>query len=72
MRLFGQTPLRLSARGHRYRAGDDSAHPVHDGGVVFAVSQAGQTAAFNARSGLLLWDQPIGGIEMPAQVNLCF
>ena len=45
--------------------GDVRAHPVHDGGVVFAVSQAGQTAAFNARSGLLLWDQPIGGIEMP-------
>ena len=45
--------------------GDIRAHPVHDGGVVFAVSQAGQTAAFNARSGLLLWDQPIGGIEMP-------
>ena len=45
--------------------GDIRAHPVHDGGVVFAVSQAGQTAAFNARSGLLLWNQPIGGIEMP-------
>ena len=45
--------------------GDIRAHPVHDGGVIFAVSQAGQTAAFNARSGLLLWDQPIGGIEMP-------
>ena len=45
--------------------GDIRAHPVHDGGVVYAVSQAGQTAAFNARSGLLLWDQPIGGIEMP-------
>ena len=44
---------------------DIRAHPVHDGGVIFAVSQAGQTAAFSARSGLLLWDQPIGGIEMP-------
>jgi outer membrane protein assembly factor BamB len=44
---------------------DIRAHPVHDGGLIFAVSQAGQTAAFNARSGLLVWDQPIGGIEMP-------
>lgn len=44
---------------------DIRAHPVHDGGLIFAVSQAGQTAAFNARSGLLIWDQPIGGIEMP-------
>jgi len=45
--------------------GDIRAHPVFDGGLVLAVSQAGQIAAFNARSGLLLWDQPIGGIEMP-------
>ncbi len=45
--------------------GDIRAHPVHDGGLIFAVSQAGQIAAFNARSGLLVWDQPIGGIEMP-------
>lgn len=45
--------------------GDIRAHPVHDGGLIFVVSQAGQIAAFNARSGLLVWTQPIGGIEMP-------
>jgi len=45
--------------------GDIRAHPVFDGELVIAISQAGQIAAFNARSGLLLWDQPIGGIEMP-------
>ena len=45
--------------------GDIRAHPVHDGGLVFAVSQSGRTAAYAARSGLLLWDLPIGGIEMP-------
>ncbi|MDC1383885.1 PQQ-binding-like beta-propeller repeat protein [Candidatus Puniceispirillum sp.] len=45
--------------------GDIRAHPVHDGGLVFVVSQAGQIAAFNSRTGLLVWDQPIGGIEMP-------
>jgi outer membrane protein assembly factor BamB len=45
--------------------GDIRAHPVHDGGLVFVVSQAGQIAAFNSRTGLLIWDQPIGGIEMP-------
>ena len=32
---------------------------------MFAVSQAGQIAALYARSGLLAWEQPIGGIEMP-------
>ena len=33
--------------------------------MVFAVSQSGRTAAYAVRSGLLLWDLPIGGIEMP-------
>jgi len=45
--------------------GDVRAHPVHDGGMLFVISQSGRIAAFNARSGLLVWDQPIGGIEMP-------
>ena len=45
--------------------GDIRAHPVHDGGLVFAVSQSGRTAAYAVRTGLLLWDLPIGGIEMP-------
>ena len=45
--------------------GDIRAHPVHDGGLVFAISQSGRTAAYVVRSGLLLWDLPIGGIEMP-------
>ena len=45
--------------------GDIRAHPVHDGGLVFAVSQSGRTSAFAVRSGLLLWELPIGGIEMP-------
>ena len=45
--------------------GDIRAHPVHDGGMIFVISQSGRIAAFNARSGLLVWDQPIAGIEMP-------
>ena len=45
--------------------GDIRAHPVHDGGLVFAASQSGRTAAFAVRSGLLLWELPISGIEMP-------
>ena len=44
---------------------DIRGHPVHDGGMVFAVSQSGRIAAYAARSGLVLWDLPIGGIEMP-------
>jgi outer membrane protein assembly factor BamB len=45
--------------------GDIRAHPVHDGGLVFAVSQSGRMGAFAVRSGLLLWELPIGGVEMP-------
>jgi outer membrane protein assembly factor BamB len=45
--------------------GDITAHPVHDGGLIFVVSQAGQIAAYNAQSGLLLWDRPVGGTAMP-------
>ena len=45
--------------------GDIRAHPVHDGGLVFAASQSGRTAAFAVRSGLLLWELPVSGIEMP-------
>ncbi len=35
--------------------GDVRAHPVHDGGMLFVISQSGRIAAFNARSGLLVW-----------------
>jgi outer membrane protein assembly factor BamB len=63
--IWSDTLAAFSPRTPLQRLGDIRAHPVFDGGLVFVVSQAGQTAAFNVRSGLLLWDQPIGGIEMP-------
>ena len=45
--------------------GDITAHPVHDGGLIFVVSQVGQISAYNARSGLVVWSKPIGGNQMP-------
>ena len=63
--VWSDTLAAFSPRTPLQRLGDIRAHPVFDGGLVFAVSQAGQIAAFNARSGLLVWDQPVGGIEMP-------
>jgi outer membrane protein assembly factor BamB len=45
--------------------GDIRAHPVHDGGLVFVISQSGRIGAFSGRTGMLVWDQAIGGIEMP-------
>lgn len=45
--------------------GDVRAHPVHDGGMIFSISQSGRMAAYSARNGLSVWSQNIGGIEMP-------
>ena len=55
----------LSPRTSIEAIGDIRAHPIHDGGLIFVVSQSGRLAAFSGRSGLLVWDQRIGGIEMP-------
>ena len=63
--IWSDSLAAFSPRTPLQRLGDIRAHPVFDGGLVFAVSQAGQIAAFNARSGLSIWDKPIGGIEMP-------
>ena len=45
--------------------GDVRATPVHDGGLIFVVSQSGRFVAFSARTGLPVWERAIGGIEMP-------
>ena len=45
--------------------GDVRAHPVHDGGLIFVIGQSGRIVAFNARSGLPVWERAIGGLEMP-------
>ena len=63
--IWSDTLAAFSPRTPLQGLGDIRAHPVFDGGLIFAVSQAGQIAAFNARSGLLVWDQLIGCIEMP-------
>ena len=39
--------------------------PVIDRGVVIAISNSGQIAAVNLRTGRRIWDRAIGGIESP-------
>jgi outer membrane protein assembly factor BamB len=63
--IWSDSLAAFSPRTPLQSLGDIRAHPVHGGGLIFAVSQAGQIAALNARSGMLAWEQPIGGIEMP-------
>ncbi len=41
------------------------AHPVHDGGLVVAVTMSGQMAAFNTSSGHQIWTKAIASISMP-------
>ena len=45
--------------------GDVRAHPVHDGGLIFVISQSGRLVAFSARNGLPVWERAIAGLEMP-------
>ena len=45
--------------------GDVRATPVHDGGLIFVISQSGRLVAFSARNGLPVWERAIAGIEMP-------
>ena len=44
---------------------DINAHPVHDGGFVFVITNGGFMYAFNAVTGRIVWEQSIQGIEMP-------
>jgi len=39
--------------------------PIIDRGIVVAISNAGQIAAINLRTGRRIWDRSIGGIESP-------
>ena len=63
--LWTDTVATFSPRTSIEGIGDIRAHPIHDGGLIFVVSQAGRLAAFSGRNGLLVWEQRIGGIEMP-------
>jgi outer membrane protein assembly factor BamB len=39
--------------------------PIIDRGIVFAISNSGQFAAINLRTGRRIWERPIGGVESP-------
>ena len=45
--------------------GDVRATPVHDGGLIFVISQSGRLVAFSSRNGLPVWERRIAGLEMP-------
>ena len=45
--------------------GDVRATPVHDGGLIFVISQSGRLVAFSSRNGLPVWERKIAGLEMP-------
>jgi len=45
--------------------GDVRAHPVHDGKLIFVMSQSGRMVAYQAASGIDIWEQALTAIEMP-------
>ena len=45
--------------------GDITAHPIHDGARVIAVTQTGVMVVYNARTGRVLWDRNIRSLTMP-------
>ena len=63
--IWTDTLAAVNPRTPLQSVGDITGHPVHDGGVILAVSQAGQFAAYNAQSGLLIWDLPLASTQMP-------
>ncbi|MEO1041074.1 MAG: PQQ-binding-like beta-propeller repeat protein [Pseudomonadota bacterium] len=45
--------------------GDVAGSPVVDRGAVFAVTQSGQMTGIDARTGTVVWEQPVGGYHTP-------
>ena len=48
-----------------FHTGDIVANPLYKNGIVYIVSQAGFTAAFDLETSETLWNVPIGGFETP-------
>ncbi|MGU9961818.1 MAG: PQQ-binding-like beta-propeller repeat protein [Candidatus Puniceispirillales bacterium WSBS_2018_MAG_OTU23] len=44
---------------------DIRAHPVHDGGFIYAISHSGTLYAFNAETGRIVWEKGLQGLVMP-------
>ena len=63
--LWTDSVAALQPRTPIQTIGDVRATPVHDGGLIFVVSQSGRFVAFSARNGLPVWERNIAGIEMP-------
>jgi len=45
--------------------GDIAGSPVVDQGAIFTVSQSGQMAGVDFRTGSIAWEQPVGGFHTP-------
>ena len=63
--LWTDSVASLMLRTPIQNLGDVRANPVHDGGLIFVISQSGCLVAFSARNGLPVWERAIAGLEMP-------
>ncbi|GGY44658.1 outer membrane protein assembly factor BamB family protein [Parvularcula lutaonensis] len=60
-----QTISRTSKLNALSVLGDIAASPIIDRGAVFSVSQSGQMAGIDLRTGAVAWERPVGGYHTP-------
>ena len=63
--LWADSLASFNPRTPLQELGDVRAHPVHDGKLIFVISQSGRMIAYQAATGIELWEQPITSIEQP-------
>ena len=45
--------------------GDVLAHPIHEGEMIYVISQSGLLSAYEAKTGFQIWEHPLAGVQMP-------
>ena len=63
--LWADSLASFNPRTPLQELGDVRAHPVHDGKLIFVIAQSGRMVAYQAATGIDIWEQPITAIEQP-------
>ena len=63
--LWADSLASFNPRTPLQELGDVRAHPVHDGKLIFVIAQSGRMVAYQAVTGIDIWEQPLTAIEMP-------
>ncbi|MGC6518165.1 MAG: PQQ-binding-like beta-propeller repeat protein [Candidatus Puniceispirillaceae bacterium] len=63
--LWADSLASFNPRTPLQELGDVRAHPVHDGKLIFVIAQSGRMVAYQAVTGIDIWEKPLTAIEMP-------